>query len=84
MTNFEVSAIGGASSFELEEAVALMNLHVVRKEDLDQPPTIEQLGYVAGVVSLNSEIEVLIKFLDVLLQINKAQFKQLLEVVNDD
>jgi hypothetical protein len=84
MANLKISPVGGTEGFALKEAFALMNQNVVKKTDLKKPPTLEQLGYVAGVVSLNDEIEVLIKFIDELMQINKSQFQRLMKVVNDD
>ena len=78
-----ISLIGGRESFSLEEAVALMNLHVVRAEHMSASPSIEHMGYIAGVVSLNDEIEILVKFSDELMQINKAGFEDLLDVVDD-
>ena len=70
-----IAEIGSPFGFMQTEAVALFNASVVRKKDVSTKPAIEKLGYVAGVVSLNDDIEVLVKFHDELLQLNKSQFK---------
>lgn len=80
-----ISAFGEPDSFLLDEAVALINQHVVRKKDLRKRPAIEKLGYIAGVVTLNDEVEILIKFRnDELIQLNKRGFEALIAVVPDE
>jgi hypothetical protein len=79
--NALLEEIGSPFGFMQNEAVALFNASVVRKSDVSKTPSIEKLGYVAGVISLNEEIEVLVKFHDETLQLKKPEFKDLIVVL---
>lgn len=61
------------TGFSMEAALALLNV-VVAARDLSQPG-IEDLGIVAGVLVLNSEPEVVVKFFDHIEQCTKAEFE---------
>lgn len=71
-------------SFTLSEAVSLFHHEVMLKKDVGKPPSTENVGLIVGVVQINDEIEVLIKFIDELMQLNKRGVKDLLEVITDD
>ncbi|SEB17799.1 hypothetical protein SAMN02745729_13111 [Marinobacterium iners DSM 11526] len=63
-------------SFELNEAVSLFYKEVIRIQDrahLPKPP-IEVIGIVCGVLTLNDEIEVIIRFPNKLEQLCKTEF----------
>lgn len=79
-----IDLIGGWGGYTLEEATALMYAEIVRKEDYSKNPPIEKRGFVAGLVSLNEEIELLLKFDDALVQVTKATFELDIEVLPDE
>ncbi|RDE18974.1 hypothetical protein DV711_15305 [Motiliproteus coralliicola] len=62
--------------FTVEEAVAVLNREVVRLEDracLPNPP-ISKTGVVVGVLTMNEQIEVLVKFTEGIEQLVKTEF----------
>ena len=66
---------GFNDQFTMQEAFELLNSHVVKKEDEDSKDLpIEKIGFIAGVITLNDEIEVMIKFPNQLTQLTKAAF----------
>jgi len=81
-----IETFGSWGGYTLEEAVSLMNLHVVKKEHFkkNKTPDIEKLGYIAGVVSLNDEIEVIVKFHEEMLQLTKEAVSQQIHIIPDD
>jgi hypothetical protein len=73
----DISEIGHTDPgdiFALEEATAMLNCHVVPKDLVDQQPNIDVIGFVAGVITLNDEVEILLKFQDSLQQVGKFEF----------
>lgn len=71
-----IDLFGIEDQFTQEEAVNLLNSHVVKKGDEKKAKTsIQYIGFVAGVLTLNDEIEVVIKFPNKLLQLTKIAFK---------
>ena len=55
----------------------MLNSHVVRKEDENNKNLpIEFIGFIAGVITLNDEVEVMIKFPKELLQLTKTSFTE--------
>ena len=63
--------------FTQQEACDLLNSHVVKKEhEHIQDIQINQIGYIAGVITLNDEIELMVKFSKELLQLNKFKFQR--------
>ncbi|MBV1789021.1 hypothetical protein KQ940_13265 [Marinobacterium sp. D7] len=76
---YEIETIGDWNPelrFELDEAVSLFHKEVIRIEDrahLPKPP-IEMIGIVCGVLTLNDEIEVIVRFSDGLEQLCKTEF----------
>lgn len=79
-----IEMIGGWDGYTLEEATAMIHAEVVFKEDYSRNPPIEKRGFVAGVISLNDEIELLVKFDDNLIQVTKAAFEDKIAVLPDD
>jgi len=68
---------GLGDQFTLESAFELLNCHVVKKGDEDKAEsTIEVIGFVAGIITLNDEVEVMIKFPNELVQLTKVAFAQ--------
>jgi hypothetical protein len=68
---------GFGDQFTPQEALELLNSHVVKKEDENNKNLpIEKIGFVAGVITLNDEVEVMIKFPNELVQLTKINFAQ--------
>lgn len=66
------------NSFTLEEAIALIYRHAVLKVNLttpDKKPELTMIGHVCGLLTLNDQIEVVIKFHDDLRQFTKEEFE---------
>lgn len=62
--------------FELKEACALMCREIVRNEDvalLPNPPTMK-VGIIVGVLAVNEEIELVIRFSEGMDQVDKTEF----------
>jgi len=61
--------------FQLEEAFELMHREVIRIGDracLPTPP-IEKIGLILGVLALNDEVEIIVRFPDAMEQLCKAE-----------
>ena len=72
-----IELFGFGDQFTTEEAFDLLNSHVVRKEDENKKNLpIEFIGFIAGVITLNDEVEVMIKFPKELLQLTKTSFTE--------
>ncbi|MBA6399460.1 hypothetical protein [Colwellia sp. BRX10-4] len=72
-----IETFGFGDQFTPEEAFELLNSHVVNKEDENNKNlAIEQIGFVAGVITLNDEVEVMIKFPKQLIQLTKTAFAE--------
>ena len=71
-------------SFTLEEAFSLINAHVVLKKHAREPTTVENTGFVAGLITLNNEIEILIRFMNSLEQVDKNEFNEFYNVRADE
>ena len=62
--------------FQLNEAVTLIHKEVVRIEDrayLPNPP-VEVIGIICGVLTMNEEIEIVVKFSQGMEQLSKTEF----------
>lgn len=71
--SLEIFGIG--DQFTTKEAFELINSHVVKKEDEDNENlAIDKIGFVAGVLTLNDEVEVMIKFPKEIIQLTKTAF----------
>jgi len=72
-----IDSFGFGDQFTPQEAFDLLNNHVVKKEDENNNNLpIEKIGFVAGVITLNDEVEVMIKFPKQLIQLTKSAFSQ--------
>lgn len=63
--------------FTLNEAVSLIYRLTVLKKDTQQPGkkySITQIGHICGVLTLNDQIEIVIKFHDEMRQFTKEEF----------
>lgn len=63
--------------FTLEEAVSLIYRLAVLKKDERQPGqkySITQIGHICGVLTINDQIEIVIKFHDEMRQFTKEEF----------
>jgi len=71
--------------FKLDEAVNLLYLEAIRNEDaeyLPNPP-FEKTGTICGIVTMNDFIEVLVKYPEGILQLNKVEFFGFNQLVPD-
>lgn len=62
-------------AFDLQEATSLIYKEIVRIQDrahLPKPP-IEKIGIICGILALNEEIEVIVRFPDEMDQLNKTE-----------
>jgi len=72
-----IETFGFGDQFTPEDAFELLNSHVVKKEDEhNKNLAIEKIGFVAGVITLNDEVEVMIKFPNQLIQLKKTAFTE--------
>ncbi len=65
------------NTFDLEEAVSLIYRLAVLKKDAPEhgkKPSITQIGHICGVLTLNDQIEIVIKFHDEMRQFTKEEF----------
>jgi len=69
--------------FTIEEATALLNQHMIRERDIKKKPNPQHIGFVAGVLTLNDEIEIVVKFFDEVLQFTKSEYQSQLVQLND-
>lgn len=65
------------NEFTLEEAVSLIYRVAVLKKGMEgqQKPGITQMGHVCGLLTMNEQIEVVIKFYDDVRQFTKEEFQ---------
>jgi hypothetical protein len=72
-----IEMFGFGDQFPPQEAFELLNSHVVKKEDENNKNLpIEKIGFVAGVITLNDKVEVIIKFPERLVQLTKTDFAE--------
>lgn len=72
--------------FTLEEAVSLIYRAAVLKKDERQPGkkySIKQIGSICGVLALNDQIEIVIKFYDEMRQFTKEEFYAQVKILED-
>lgn len=65
------------NTFDLEEAVSLIYRLAVLKKDSPEPGkklSITQIGHICGVLTLNDQIEIVIKFHNEMRQFTKEEF----------
>jgi len=74
------------NTFDLEEAVSLIYLLAILKKDAPKPgqkPSITQIGHVCGVLALNDQIEIVIKFYDEMRQFTKEEFYSQVKLIEE-
>lgn len=71
-----------SAQFSINEVVALLNYTVI-KHDRGDHFVPENLGIICGVLSLNEEVEIVIKFIDRVGQFTKAEFNKHYRVIRD-
>jgi len=71
------------SKFNVPEVVNLINSTVISIQP-DTPHIPQNLGIVVGVLTLNEEVEMVVKFIDRISQFTKAEFVQLYCVVDEE
>lgn len=69
--------------FELDEACALINLTVVDLDRTAEPAQIKDIGIICGVLTVNDEVELVIKFLDELRQYTRSEFLNTLKIIKE-
>jgi hypothetical protein len=70
-----LETFGFVDQFTLQEAFELLNSHVIRKEDENNENlAIDQIGFIAGVLTLNDQVEVMVKFPKEIIQLTKNGF----------
>ncbi len=73
--SLEIFGIG--DQFTAKEAFELLNSHVVKKEnEKNKSLAIDQIGFIAGVITLNDEVEVMVKFPKEIIQLTKTSFTE--------
>jgi len=73
----DIEIFGFGNQFTPQEAFELLNSHVVKKEDENNKNLpIEKIGFIAGVITLNDEVEVMVKFPNELKQLTKTTFTE--------
>lgn len=70
--------------FELDEAFRLMERVVIRKKDNNEKHPSLDFGVISGVLAVNDEIELVIKFLDGLSQYTKSEFTHQFRIYDED
>lgn len=72
------------SGFSIEEATGYLNHEVVRKgEDRKGKSIVETHGIVVGLLVMNDELELVVKWSEGIQQYMKSEFFKKLEVVDD-
>ena len=64
--------------FSLDEAVNLIHHEVLRKEDFGKQESLEHIGIVSGLSTINDEIKVLIQFMNSSIELTKSEFEAIL------
>ncbi|WP_144391753.1 hypothetical protein [Pleionea sediminis] len=90
MTNdIEISTFGlldKNNQFELDEAVKLMHCHVAKKCNSKRNKKklrTEEIGIVVGLLVINEEVEIVLKFLQGMKQVTKAEFNDSFILLDD-
>jgi hypothetical protein len=87
MTN--IDQIGSRSVgqvFEAQEAFNLLNEQIILCENrrFKANPPIEMTGVIVGVLTLNEEIEIVVRFIDSLEQLTKQEYLRKYLIVDDN
>lgn len=71
-----------SAEFSIKEVVALLNYTVI-KHDKGAHFLPENLGIICGVLTLNNEVEIVVKFIDRVGQFTKSEFNKHYRVIRD-
>jgi hypothetical protein len=71
-----------STEFSIKEVVALLNYTVI-KHDKGDHFVPENLGIICGVLTLNNEVEMVVKFIDRVGQFTKSEFNKHYRVIRD-
>jgi hypothetical protein len=77
--DFDLELIGNLLPmmvFEIDECVQMLNCEIIRKADshfLPKPP-VDKIGHAVGILTMNSEVELLVRFDDKIEQLKKMEF----------
>lgn len=71
-----------SAEFSIKEVVALLNYTVI-KHDKGDHFVPENLGIICGVLILNNEVEMVVKFIDRVGQFTKSEFNKHYRVIRD-
>lgn len=71
-----------STEFSIKEVVALLNYTVI-KHDKGGHFMPENLGIICGVLTLNNEVEMVVKFIDRVGQFTKSEFNRHYRVIRD-
>lgn len=71
------------SQFSVAEVVELLNYPVI-KSDRGTQFLPENIGLIVGVLVLNDEVEMVVKFVDRVTQFTKTEFYHLYRVIRDE
>jgi len=71
-----------STSFTVQEVVALLNYTVIRLDRGDKFVP-ENLGIICGVLTLNEDVEIVVKFIDRVGQFTKTEFTKFYRVIRD-
>uniref|UniRef100_UPI00259AC001 hypothetical protein n=1 Tax=uncultured Rheinheimera sp. TaxID=400532 RepID=UPI00259AC001 len=78
----QIKEINPMANFTIEEVVALLNLPVIKQNRTEhfQP---ENIGLIVGVLTLNDEVEMVVKFIDHVTQFTKREFNKQYRVIQE-
>jgi hypothetical protein len=74
MTNIVNAFMNKQNQFTIDEAYTLMDAFVARNSITGIPDEVSNIGIVCGLLKLNDEVEVVVKFLDGLNQFTKEEY----------
>jgi hypothetical protein len=69
-------------SFNIDEVVRLINRPIIRNEKGNKFIP-ENIGLIVGVVTLNQEVEMVVKFIDRITQFTKTEFNKAYRVIEE-
>lgn len=69
---FEISEFG--SGFSINEAVRLLNHEVIHKSHLHDTHSLEKIGLISGLLTINDEVEIIIQFYESTEKFTKQEF----------
>jgi hypothetical protein len=82
MKNMNKKPNTNSTTFTVTEVIALLNLTVI-KQDRGDKFLPENLGIICGVLTLNEEVEMVVKFIDRVCQFTKSEFSRHYRIINE-